>query len=93
MNHSLLGNIYEFESIKDFLVSSKELLEYRRKISSYNCDDCSISLACRGGCQVRKKVEYGQIKGIDPLCPKILVKRKINKEVQDIRKINVYHSL
>ena len=93
MNHTLLGNIYDFKSIKDFLVNSKELLEYRRKISSYNCDDCSISLACRGGCQVRKKVEYGEIKGIDPLCPKELVKKKINNNTHDVRKINVYHSL
>ena len=93
MNHYLLGNIYEYKSVKDFLANSKKLKEYISMIEKSDCN-CSIQEACRGGCQVRKIVEYGKIYSHDPLCPKgesAKVKAKIKKET--IRKVNVYHSL
>ena len=95
MNHELLGNIYEYENLLEFLMKSDKLKEYLSKISNYNCMNCSYESACRGGCQVRKKVEYGEIKSIDPLCPQdLLEKNKINEQKKLImRKVNVYHSL
>ena len=37
---------------------------------------------CRGGCQVRKIVEYGQISKEDPCCPKKFDSNKITKPFQ-----------
>ena len=93
MNHYLLGNIYDYKSVKDFLINSEKLKEYIKKVGSNECD-CDIQESCRGGCQVRKIVEYGKIYSHDPLCPKDKVtklKIKVKKEI--VRKVNVYHSL
>lgn len=93
MNHYLLGNIYKYKSIKDFFENSQKLKEYITLIRNNDCN-CNIQRSCRGGCQVRKIVEYGKICNHDPLCPneKITkVKKKIKNET--IRKVNVYHSL
>lgn len=92
MNHHLLGNIYDYNSVRDFLENSHQLKEYIKLIRSYHCD-CKLEKSCRGGCQVRKIVEYGKIESIDPLCPReeIMEERKLKKEI--IRKVNVYHSL
>ncbi len=92
MNHTLLGNIYDYSSVLDYLLHSKELRDYIKLISSYDCSDCKIHSSCRGGCQVRKKVEYGEIKNIDPLCPKEYKEEMKTKKI-DMRKVNVYHSL
>ena len=72
--------------------------KYKEEISDYDCGNCEYHSQCRGGCQVRKKVEYGKITSIDPLCP-----IKNNQETKNIKeekkkykyfkKINVYHSL
>ena len=93
MNHHLLGNIYEYKSVKEFLANSNRLKEYIAMIENNDCN-CTIQESCRGGCQVRKIVEYGKIYSHDPLCPKeelTRTKTKIKKEI--IRKVNVYHSL
>jgi len=92
MNHTLLGNVYDYESLKDFLINSKELKKYISLIGSYNCN-CNIHDSCRGGCQVRKKVEYGEITAIDPLCPSEMITKNKNNSLKKIRKIDVYHSL
>lgn len=92
MNHYLLGNIYNYNNLREFLIFSEELKKYKELIRSYSCGDCKIHTSCRGGCQVRKKVHYGEIKSIDPLCPKDIVKENHQSKVL-IRKINVYHSL
>lgn len=97
MNQISLGNIYDYKNIKDFWNNSDELKKYREKISRYDCGDCNYHSQCRGGCQVRKYVEYEDIRGIDPLCPikkdvKIL-KKKNNSNGNKLVKINVLHSL
>ena len=93
MNHTYLGNIYEYKDLKDFYNNSKELREYLQKIQSYECGDCRYHVACRGGCQVRKKVEYGKIMNTDPLCPKDLIEREKEEKQLVMRKVNVFHSL
>lgn len=92
MNHYLLGNIYDFNSVKDFLENSQQLKNYIKLISNYHCE-CNLERSCRGGCQVRKIVEYGRIESTDPLCPKERIEdeRILKKEI--VRKVNVYHSL
>ena len=91
MNHTNLGNIYNYDSLKDFLENSVELHKYYELISNYDCN-CNIYSACRGGCQVRKIVEYGNILLKDPLCPMGQVNKKTLQN-EKIRKVNVYHSL
>jgi len=97
MNQIPLGNIYDYNSISDFWNNSEKLKEYRKMISNYECGDCSYSSQCRGGCQVRKYVEYGEIKGIDPLCPvkqnENIIKSQENEKIKKLVKVNVLHSL
>lgn len=93
MNHTLLGNIYDYDSISSYLKESENLRKYVKKISNYQCKSCELHSSCRGGCQVRKKVEYGDIKDVDPLCPNNKAKSKVRKKEYDVRKINIYHSL
>ena len=93
MNHTNLGNIYDYDSLLEFLCTSNKLKEYLKIIKSYNCVDCKYHAACRGGCQVRKKVEYGEIKENDPLCPKDLIERVEHDKKLVMRKVNVFHSL
>jgi radical SAM protein with 4Fe4S-binding SPASM domain len=69
MMKQTLGNVY-FTSLKDFWRNSIGLKKYRENTHSDECNECKIYSFCRGGCQVRKKVEYGKIEGVDPLCPK-----------------------
>lgn len=94
MNSTYLGNIFEVESIKDIYKS--EILEnYYKEISNYDCKDCKYHQKCRGGCQVRKIVEYGKIEKKDPICP---VKNNINIDLEKddnskLKKIMVLHSL
>ena len=97
MNQINLGNINDYNSIKDFWNNSEELKKYTEKISRYNCDDCLEHSKCRGGCQVRKYVEYNDIIDIDPLCP---LKKKQDKlltldknKSKKLVKVNVLHSL
>ena len=93
MNSTYLGNIFEVESIKDIYKS--EILENYKEISNYDCKDCKYHQKCRGGCQVRKIVEYGKIEKKDPICP---VKNNINIDLEKddnskLKKIMVLHSL
>ena len=97
MNKYDLGNIFEDISIKDIYKSDK-IKNYKKLISDYHCEDCKYSPQCRGGCQIRKIVEYGKITSIDPLCPikNEMKTKKIECEQQKykyFKKINVYHSL
>lgn len=97
MNQIPLGNIYDYKSISDFWNNSEKLKEYRKIITNYECGDCSYHSQCRGGCQVRKFVEYGKIEGIDPLCPAKkdveTIKEKEAGKTNKLVKINVLHSL
>lgn len=93
MNHTNLGNIYDYNSLLEFLISSNKLKEYLNKIQNYECINCHFHTACRGGCQVRKKVEYGEIKSNDPLCPKDLIEKEEKSKELVMRKVNVFHSL
>lgn len=95
MNDTYLGNIFEVNSIRD-LYKSEAMEDYYRKISNYNCKTCQFHEKCRGGCQVRKIVEYGKIEKNDPICPvKNNIKINIKDEKDDSRltKIMVLHSL
>lgn len=69
MMKQILGNVYS-TSIKDFWRNSIDLRKYREEAPNPECDECGIYNLCKGGCRVRKKVEYGNIGGVDPLCPK-----------------------
>lgn len=97
MNQIPLGNIYDYNSISDFWTNSEKLKEYRKAIANYECSDCSYHSQCRGGCQVRKYVEYGNIVGIDPLCPlkrdEKVIKGEKDVKVNKLVKVNVLHSL
>lgn len=97
MNKYNLGNIFENKSMKD-IYSGDRIQKYRAMISDYDCKDCGYHEQCRGGCQVRKIVEYGKITSTDPLCPKKYNEdtKEIEKEKQKykyFKRINVYHSL
>lgn len=98
MNSTLLGNYHEWGSIKKFWNESKLLKNYIENLSSDECNDCNIYSSCRGGCQVRKIVEYGSIKGKDPLCPnehykKDIKTKSMNEEFKLFKPILVFHSL
>ena len=97
MNKYYLGNIFELGGIKNIYLNEK-IQKYRNKITNYNCNGCKYHSQCRGGCQVRKIVEYGNIENIDPLCPiKYGCKtEEVNEEKQKykyFKKITLYHSL
>ena len=95
MNSTYLENIFELGSIRD-LYKSETINNYYKKISDYNCKACQYHKKCRGGCQVRKIVEYKKIEKNDPICP---VKNNIKINLEDtndnsrLMKINVLHSL
>lgn len=95
MNPYKLGNIFDYDSIRD-LYKSDEIIEYYKKITDYDCEKCVYHKKCRGGCQVRKIVEYGDIKGNDPLCP-IKQNQRIEKDIKEteskLMKVCVLHSL
>lgn len=95
MNDTVLGNYYNYGSIKRFLLKEKKLQEYLELINVSVCNSCDIYSLCRGGCQVRKKVEYGKIANVDPLCPKNKknILRPANKKYSLFQPINVFHSL
>lgn len=95
MNQINLGNIYDYESIKDFFANNENLKTYLETITNYDCKDCNIHSSCRGGCQVRKYVEYGSIRNTDPLCPVKKGKELMQNENEDkkLRKVKVLHSL
>lgn len=95
MNQINLGNIYDYESIKDFFANNKNLKTYLETITNYDCKDCNIHSSCRGGCQVRKYVEYGSIRDTDPMCPIKKEKDLTISETENkkLRKVKVLHSL
>jgi len=96
MNQISLGNIYNYDSIQEFWNNSKKLKQFRAAIASYDCKDCPHHEMCRGGCQVRKQVEYGYITGKDPLCPLkeySLDQEKPKQRYRTMKEINVLHSL
>lgn len=97
MNKYYLGNIFNDGGIKK-IYTSENMRKYKEMITDYDCKECNYHIQCRGGCQVRKMVEYGKITSIDPLCP--IKHNKDTKEYKDerqkyknFRKIYVYHSL
>lgn len=95
MNDTYLGNIFEVDSIRD-LYKSEAMDDYYKKISSYDCKTCQYHKKCRGGCQVRKIVEYGKIEKNDPICPiknNIKINIKETKDDSKLMKIMVLHSL
>ena len=97
MNKYDLGNIFKEKSIKN-IYSGEKINRYRKLITNYECLDCKHHEQCRGGCQVRKLVEYGHITGIDPLCPiknkkETIEIREEKQKYKYFKKINVYHSL
>lgn len=97
MNKYDLGNIFKDEGIKN-IYSGEKINTYNNSATDYNCEECIHHKQCRGGCQVRKVVEYGKITSIDPLCPLKNGEetKEINNEPQKYNffiKINVYHSL
>lgn len=95
MNNYQLGNIFENNSIKD-IYNSKKMEEYYQQIKDYKCKSCKHHKKCRGGCQVRKIVEYKKIEKNDPICPvknKIEIPNIIDKEDNKLMKIMVLHSL
>lgn len=94
MNDTYLGNIFKVDSIRE-IYNSPEINNYYKKIRDYECKGCNYHEKCRGGCQVRKIVEYGEIKGNDPICPvrnNIKINNKTN-EKSKLMKIMVLHSL
>ncbi len=98
MNNFNLGNVKDYKSISEVYTSDK-IKKYYQKIKNYDCTGCQYHNQCRGGCQVRKMVEYGDIKEIDPLCPKNNKKivdeinEKKPSEFKKFNKVIVVHSL
>lgn len=97
MNKYYLGNIFESGGIKD-IYSNERIQKYRKIITNYNCNECKHHPQCRGGCQVRKIVEYGHIESIDPLCPikynfKTEEVKEEKQKYKNFKKITLYHSL
>lgn len=68
MNDTSLGNYYEYGSIEKFLTDSLQLAQYLKKIDNRACHSCELYRKCRGGCQVRKIIEYGNTTEMDPYC-------------------------
>lgn len=97
MNKYYLGNIFDAKGIKN-IYCSQEIQEYRKRIQDYDCNQCKYHSQCRGGCQVRKIVEYGKIENIDPLCPiknncKTEEVKSEKQKYKNFTKITLYHSL
>ena len=98
MNNYYLGNVKDYQSISE-VYKSEKMKNYYKKIKNYNCDGCDYHSQCRGGCQVRKIVQYGEIKDKDPLCPrnnKRIVDEILEKKTSEFKKFNkitVVHSL
>ena len=97
-----LGSIYEWSTMENFWNNSPLLKEYLQKINNTACWDCISYAHCRWWCQVRKIVQYGEIRWKDPLCP---TEYKLDMKAGDIQEleqhstmenfktINVFHSL
>ena len=70
MHKRILGNYFEAGSIRHFIEETNTLTEYLDELkSNITCADCHLLARCRGGCQVRKVVDYGHLSLPDPLCP------------------------
>lgn len=97
MNDTKLGNYYEYGSVENFLVNSSTLNQYLERINNQSCTSCNLYRNCRGGCQVRKLVEHGNIEAVDPYCPKInncsLDTEYLSRHNQLFYEIIVAHSL
>lgn len=95
MDDYYLWNIHTDSWIESFLRYSEKLKGYLNKILSPECDWCKIYGSCRWWCQVRKIVEYWEIKWIDPLCP-VNIDSNVSKEPDDwsiLKPVYVVHSL
>ena len=79
MNDTELGDYFDYRSINKFLLTSKALTNYISSIQYEPCFDCEAYSMCRGGCQVRKRVEYGKIQFKDPYCPMEYNKAELKK--------------
>lgn len=96
MDHTQLGNYYDFGSMKSFLDNCTKLESYQLKKDYKKCHDCEIYSRCRGGCQVRKIVQTGTREGIDPICPihnAVLINKNISKYSENLDLIICAHSL
>lgn len=79
MNDTVLGNYHDYNSIRKFLLCSDKLADYIKMVDNEECHSCEAYTMCRGGCQVRKIVEYTKICSHDPLCPKKYDEAKLKK--------------
>lgn len=96
MNDYDLGNIRDYKSITELYRSAK-IAQYYEQIRNYDCSGCAFHGQCRGGCQVRKRVEHGKILNKDPLCPlryrpNLCRSNKIDK-TKAFHRICVLHSI
>lgn len=79
MNDYDLGSYYDHMTIENFLNTSDKLKKYLTTVDNEECHSCSSYSMCRGGCQVRKIVEYGEIIGGDPCCPEKVAGNRIKE--------------
>lgn len=98
MNKQNLGLYNNYESLKQYIKNSPELINYNKKIQSNEvCKKCIIVNQCRGGCQVRKHVEKIPFNECGPYCPKAMVNQPNsianNSTSQKHKPIYVFHSL
>ncbi len=96
MNHTILGNYYDYGSMKNFFDNSETIATYGKSIVNEECFGCKIYSACRGGCQVRKIVQTGKIQGKDPICPisnGVALEEIVTTKRSVLTPIRVSHSL
>lgn len=96
MNDTELGNYYDDESVMNVYRYNSTVNDYKEKIVNEACDGCDVYSYCRGGCQVRKIVQNGEISGMDPYCY-LKHNGKLFSDSMDhnqlIQPVNIIHSL